>query len=103
MPNRKKAELKNLQKGPEGKQLKVFEGEGCVKCRGTGYLGRSGIFEVLNITDEQRRLISARSPAEKFKKVALRDGMMTLRNIAIKRMLGGVTTFEEVIRVTSEL
>jgi general secretion pathway protein E len=88
---------------PEGKQLKVFEGEGCVKCRGTGYLGRSGIFEVLNITDEQRRLISERSPAEKFKKVALRDGMMTLRNIAIKRMLGGVTTFEEVIRVTSEL
>lgn len=87
---------------PEGKQLKVFEGEGCVKCRGTGYLGRSGVFEVLKITDEQRHLISTRSPAEKFKKVALRDGMMTLRNIAIKRMLGGVTTFEEVIRVTSE-
>jgi len=90
-------------KGAHGRHLKVHRGTGCVKCRGTGYLGRTGIFEVMPITPRLARLITEKAPAAEFKKEALNDGMLTLRDYAIKKMAQGETTYEEVISVTDDV
>jgi len=89
--------------GARGRKLKVRRGRGCPKCRGTGYLGRTGVFEVMGITPRVARLITQSSPAAEIKKEALNDGMMTLREYAIKKMAMGETTFEEVIAMTDEV
>jgi general secretion pathway protein E len=91
-------------KMPEGsnKKLPVYYGEGCAACRGTGYLGRTSIFEVMPVNDKITRLINQRSDTKEIMKVARLDGMATLREVAIKKLAQGVTTFEEIIRVTSE-
>ena len=82
--------------------LTVKYGEGCSQCRGTGYLGRSGIFEVVEVNDKIRPLITDKSDAEFIKRTAIGDGMVTLRDAAVRKMLAGETTFDEVIRVTGE-
>ncbi len=89
-------------RGVEGRQLKVKRGKGCIKCRGTGYRGRTGIFEVLPVTPRIRSLIQAKAPAQEIKREALNDGMLTLREYAIKKMARGETTFEEIVAVTEE-
>jgi general secretion pathway protein E len=91
-------------KMPEGsqKKLPVYFGEGCPACRGTGYFGRSAVYEVMPVSDKIVRLINARGDSKEILKVARLDGMMTLREVAIKKLAQGVTTFEEVIRVTTE-
>ncbi|NMB75985.1 MAG: Flp pilus assembly complex ATPase component TadA [Myxococcales bacterium] len=91
-------------KMPEGsqKKLPVYYGEGCPACRGTGYLGRSAVYEVMPVNDKIVRLINTRGDSKEIMKVARLDGMMTLREVAIKKLAQGITTFEEVIRVTSE-
>ncbi len=89
-------------RGAEGRQLKVKRGRGCIKCRGTGYRGRTGVFEVLPVTPRIRTLIQARAPAQDIKREALNDGMLTLREYAIKKMARGETTFEEIVAVTEE-
>ena len=83
-------------------QLMVAMGEGCVKCRGTGLLRRIGIFEVLTIDDKIRKLIVGRSGSKDILAQARNDGMMTLREAALRKLGKGVTTFEEVLRVTVE-
>jgi general secretion pathway protein E len=80
----------------------VKYGEGCSQCRGTGYLGRTGIFEVMEINDKVRPLIGERTDAEFIKRTAMADGMVPLREAAVRKMLAGETTFDEVIRVTGE-
>ncbi|HVO31294.1 MAG TPA: GspE/PulE family protein [bacterium] len=87
---------------PKGRPLTVRYGEGCVKCRNTGYRGRTGIFELMEITPKVAKLITARAPSKDIKADAISDGMMTLRECAIKKMAQGITTYEEVLRVTSE-
>lgn len=86
---------------PEGKKVRVKEGNGCHECRGTGYLGRSGIFEVLPITDAIKDLIVAGADAPEIKRTAVKEGMRTLRQSALRKLAEGITTFEEVVRVTS--
>jgi general secretion pathway protein E len=88
--------------GARGRKLRVRRGAGCIRCRGTGYRGRTGIFEVLPLTPRISRLVSERAPAMEIKKEALNDGMVTLREYAIKKMALGETTFDEVIAVTEE-
>jgi general secretion pathway protein E len=92
-------------KMPEGstKKLPVFSGEGCPACRGTGYYGRSAVYEVMPVTDKVIKLINTRSDSKEIMRVSRLDGMMTLREVAIKKLAQGVTSFEEVIRVTSEV
>jgi general secretion pathway protein E len=80
----------------------VAEGEGCVKCRQTGLVGRTGVFEVLPIDDKIRKLIVGRAPARDIMKQARNDGMMTLRESAIRKLAKGETCFDEVLRVTVE-
>ncbi len=85
---------------PEGKRVKVQEGEGCVECRGTGYLGRTGIFEILPVDDKIKELIVEDADAQVIKREAIHRGMRTLRQSALRKLAEGVTTFEEVVRVT---
>ncbi len=91
-------------KMPEGssKKLTVHYGEGCPACRGTGYFGRTAIYEVLPVTDKVVRLMNERSDAKEIVKAARIDGMTTLREAGIKKLAQGHTTFEEVLRVTAE-
>jgi general secretion pathway protein E len=79
---------------------KVSFGKGCGECRGTGYKGRTGIFEVLDVNDTIKAVISERLDLANLQAVAKRDGMVTLRELAVKKMLEGITTYEEVIAVT---
>jgi general secretion pathway protein E len=85
---------------PPGKRVKVREGEGCFECRGTGYLGRTGIFEILPIDDAIKNLIVTGADSPEIKREAAKNGMRTLRQSALRKLAEGVTTFEEVVRVT---
>lgn len=78
----------------------VAMGEGCVKCRGTGLVGRTGVFEVLEIDDKIRKLIVGRAGSKDILAQAKNDGLMTLREAALKKLGKGLTSFEEVLRVT---
>ena len=86
---------------PQGKHIKVHEGAGCFECRQTGYLGRSGIFEILPIDDKVKEMIIAGTEVQKIKRETTRSGMKTLRQSALRKLADGITTFEEVVRVTA--
>jgi len=88
--------------GAEGRELKVCYGAGCGKCRGTGFLGRTGVFEVMPVGDRIRELILQQASSEEIKRESMAEGMVTLRDYAIKKMAMGVTTYEEVLRVTTD-
>jgi general secretion pathway protein E len=97
-----KDEIKALRLSvPNGKRVKVQLGEGCFECRGTGYFGRTGIFEVLPITDLVKQLILEEADAPRIKREAVTHGMRTLRQSALRKLAEGITTYEEVVRVTS--
>jgi len=85
---------------PEKIDFPLYKGEGCKECRGTGYKGRIGIFENMLITARIRELILKRAPAEEIEKVAVEEGMLTLRGSALEKLRQGLTTVEEVIRET---
>ncbi|HYR30160.1 MAG TPA: GspE/PulE family protein, partial [Thermoanaerobaculia bacterium] len=89
----------NLQ-APEGKRIIVKEGAGCIRCRNTGYFGRTGIFEILPVDNAIRDLIDRREDFLKIKDMAIKRGMRTLRQSALRKLAEGVTSFEEVVRVT---
>lgn len=82
------------------KHAKVAVGAGCPQCRGTGYLGRTGIFEIMEITDRIRAAIEEKTSPTKIKQLARAEGMMTLRENAIAILLKGETSVDEVVRVT---
>jgi general secretion pathway protein E len=84
------------------KNYKVSLGRGCDVCRGTGYLGRTGIFEVMEMTDRIREEVNQKASPLNIKKIAQGQGMNTLRENAIKKLLKGITTVDEVIRVTGQ-
>lgn len=83
-----------------GKSYAVWEGEGCKECRGTGYKGRSGLFEVMDMNDKIKALITNSVELAEVSRVAGLEGLVTLREIAIQKMLEGVTTYEEVVSMT---
>jgi general secretion pathway protein E len=80
----------------------VCRGKGCDYCMGTGYRGRSGIFELLYIDDEIRQLVLDRISSNVIKKKAIEKGMLTLRGDGALKVAKGVTTIEEVLRITQE-
>jgi len=81
-------------------KLVIYKGRGCDKCFCTGYKGRIGIHEILEVTDPIRELIVDKAPSTKIKEVARKNGMITLRESALRKLMNGITTVEEVIRVT---
>jgi general secretion pathway protein E/type IV pilus assembly protein PilB len=83
-------------------EIKIYESVGCEKCRQTGFLGRSGIFEVLMVNDVIRPLIIGRESSNVIKQAAIKQGMRTLRDDGWVKVKNGVTTIEEVLRVTEE-
>jgi len=85
---------------PSGKRIIVKEGAGCHRCRNTGYFGRTGIFEMLPIDAPVRELIDRSEDFIKIKDMAVKRGMRTLRQSALRKLAEGITTFEEVVRVT---
>ncbi len=89
-------------KGTRGKRLKVRRGVGCVKCRYTGYKGRTGLYEVMPVTPRIGSLVHQQSPSAEIKREALNDGMLTLREYGIKKIAFGETTFDEVMAVTDD-
>ncbi|MBF0320483.1 MAG: Flp pilus assembly complex ATPase component TadA [Nitrospirae bacterium] len=78
----------------------VSYGEGCIECRGTGYRGRTAIFEIMEYTERVRRVLTDNVDLNDLYKAAEADGMVTLRQQAIRKMLDGTTTYEEVIFMT---
>lgn len=85
-------------KGPN----RYFESRGCEKCRRTGFMGRTGIFEILLVNDNIRPLIIGRESTNAIKQQAIKQGMRTLRDDGWLKVKDGITTFEEVLRVTEE-
>jgi len=81
---------------------KLFRGRGCDDCRGTGYRGRTGIYELFVITEDVRSLIIRRASSREIRRLAIDAGMVTLRQDGWARAVDGVTTIEEVLRVTQE-
>ena len=91
---------RNLMQVSDGKVV-LARGKGCENCAGTGYRGRAGLYEVLEISDPMRELIMDRAPIAKIKEQARKQGMLTLRMCAIRKLLTGVSTVEEMIRITA--
>jgi type IV pilus assembly protein PilB len=89
---------KSIKTLKEGK-MKLYKGKGCDKCANTGYRGRLGIFEVLEVTNEVAHLTLENSPASKIEAVAVEEGMLTLLQDGYLRVMEGSTTLEEVMRV----
>ncbi len=84
----------------EATNLKTFKGKGCSTCNNTGYKGRIGLYEVMEVTDEIRELILIGASALELRKKAIDDGMITLRESGLHKIRSGVTTVEEVVRET---
>jgi general secretion pathway protein E len=81
---------------------KFKRGKGCLHCRETGYTGRTGIYEVLPMTEKIRRLVSTQSSSLELFKAAREEGLRTLRESAIEKVFRGVTTVTELVRVTGK-
>jgi len=98
VPPEAEAELRGAA-GPGGVP-QVFEAVGCVRCRHSGYLGRSGIFELLMMNDRLRRLIVRRAPVSELAEAARADGIRSMREDGLAKVAQGMTTVEEVLRAT---
>ncbi|AKF80949.1 type II secretion system protein E [Myxococcus fulvus 124B02] len=81
--------------------VRLLKGAGCVRCRNTGYIGRTGVFEIVTTGRELRDHISREAPYEKLVEVARLGGMRTLREAAVRKLAQGLTAFDEVVRMTS--
>ena len=79
----------------------LYKGKGCENCATTGYRGRAGLYEVMEVTDAIRQLILDRASAKEIKRQSMKQGMLTLRMCAVRKLLSGVTTIEEMLRVTA--
>ena len=84
----------------EAKEMKTYKGRGCQTCNGTGYKGRVGLYEVLEVTDDIRELILIGASALELRKKAIEDGMISLRESGLQKIRNGITTIEEVVRET---
>jgi type II secretion system protein E len=80
----------------------IYEPGGCDECRNSGFKGRTGIYEILTVDDHIRPLIINRAPASDIKREAMRHGLHTLRDDGWRQVLAGVTTVEEVLRVSED-
>jgi type IV pilus assembly protein PilB len=79
----------------------LYRGRGCERCKNTGYSGRCAIIEVMGVSDEIRKLVIDRSSAMEIGKVAIEQGMRTLRMVALDKAREGLTSLEQVLVVTA--
>ena len=85
----------------EGGKVVLYKGKGCENCATTGYRGRQGLYEVMEMTDPIRQLVLDRASSKMIKQQSMKQGMLTLRMCAIRKVLTGATTVEEMMRVTT--
>jgi type IV pilus assembly protein PilB len=88
---------------PYSSKTKLFKGEGCVQCNGTGYSGRLGLYEMLNVTPAIRKLILQGASTMDIQKKAVEEGMLTIRMAGIEKVLSGDTAVEQVLAVSTEV
>jgi type II secretory ATPase GspE/PulE/Tfp pilus assembly ATPase PilB-like protein len=88
--------VKNFQ------DIKIFKGSGCDHCNGTGYYGRTAIYEIMEFNEAIRTAIIEKPRAEHIKRIAVHNGMVTLRQDGWKNVLAGVTTPAEILNVTTK-
>jgi len=99
-PEPKELRALGVEGVPRG--VTLYRGQGCADCRGTGYRGRTGIYEILGMTEEFRSLTLRKTPGHEIRQRATAEGMTTLRQDGWARCCLGITTVEEVLRVTHE-
>jgi general secretion pathway protein E len=87
---------------PPGTAVTLYRGAGCAACSQTGYRGRTGIFELMILDDEVRRLIGTKADSTAIKQAAIAKGMVTLKQEGAERVIQGHTTLEEVMRITQQ-
>jgi type IV pilus assembly protein PilB len=85
----------------EIKDVKIYEGKGCVECNNTGYSGRTGIFEVMPLSSNIERMILSGASSAEIREQAIKEGMLTLRTASLEKLKQGITTVEEVLSVTA--
>ena len=90
-----------LAQQPVG-QLTLERGAGCAACRETGYRGRTGIYELFQVTDDLGRAISGKAPLSELRQVAIEEGMISLAQDGWRKVQAGITTVEEVLRVVGQ-
>lgn len=95
------AQILGIEQRP-GERFRVFVGGGCAVCRDTGLKGRTGVYEVMAVSDKLRRLIVEQADSGRLGRQAAEDGMTSLRDAAVKKMALGLTSFDEVLRVTTQ-
>jgi type II secretion system protein E len=83
-------------------QRQLYEGKGCKECRFTGYLGRTAIYEIIEVSEPIREMVIKRASAQQIKQKAIQEGMRSLRQDGIHKVLEGLTTYSEVLRVSQE-
>jgi len=84
------------------KAMKFYKGEGCSNCNGSGYKGRTGLYELLIVDDKIRDLVIKRASLTSIRNAACEAGMKTLRENGLKKVMEGITSIEEVLRETKE-
>ncbi len=82
------------------RQYSFYYGRGCQRCNNSGYKGRTGIYELLDVTDEIRDLVTSNASVDDIRNFARSQGMTTLREAGLKLIFDGVTTIDEVVRET---
>lgn len=82
----------------KNEQIKLYKGKGCPQCHGTGYHGRTGVYEMMEITKEHRELIMNGASAEELKKLSVENNMQTIRKACEKLVINGITTFDELVK-----
>jgi len=92
----------NQSTPPVEKKIKLYKPVGCDKCNNTGFKGRIGLYEVLKVNTEIKRLAEDNAPADKLHKQAVENGMITLVQDGYIKALWGITTIEEVLSVADE-
>jgi type IV pilus assembly protein PilB len=88
-------------KAPSGREWVFYRGQGCANCKNSGYRGRCGIYEIMTMDEEIRKLCLQHASTDQIKKAALKAGMRTLRQDGLFKVLRGITTIEEVIQATN--
>lgn len=84
----------------QARQYRFYYGKGCARCNNSGYKGRCGLYELMNVTDDIRDLIAANASSDELRNMARSQGMTTLREAGLKQIFDGVTTIDEVVRET---
>ena len=92
----------SLKPGVKWTDLELYKSNGCSQCNGTGYKGRNGIYEVFEITEPVQKLITQNATEETLQNKAREDGMVTMVEDGFAKIVQGLTSIEEVMRVTKE-